>query len=365
MLSRMKFETEGLVTEMLDQLPQSVWTSATTTFLDPAIGGGQFVREIESRLREAGHSDANIASRVFGFEESMLHIRFAVNKYKLLGFYTKKLYEDFFSMGTAMKFDVIVGNPPYNDNNQGFWKEFAIKSMQLVKSDGYVGLVTPNSWANGSHLNKPKNIFNSIFQKYQTLVISTDVNSHFPKIGKNISYWIVQNTKPTTVTRVISPVETTDVELKNYPFFINEFSATGLSIFKKVLAKKSLWKEFKERPSKNTREFGFPKAKHTSYRYGYKYDAILHNFPTSRAIVGIDCTNYTLDQVKNIETQFDTGLFKFLWRIYGAHDAGSVGWILRCMPKLDVDCSWDDVGIAKFFKFTDDEQKFIKKTLAR
>jgi hypothetical protein len=350
---------------MLDQLPQSVWTSATTTFLDPAIGGGQFVCEIESRLRDAGHSDVNIASRVFGFEESMLHIRFSVNKYKLLGFYTKLPYEDFFSIGTAMKFDVIVGNPPYNDNNQGFWKEFAIKSMQLVKPNGYVGLITPNSWANGSHLNKPKNIFNSIFQKYQTVVISTDVNSHFPKIGKNISYWVVQNTKPSTITKVISPVETVDVELKNYPFFINEFSATGLAIFKKVLAKKSLWKEFKERPSKNAREFGFPKAKHTSYRYGYKYDSLLHNFPTSRAIVGIDCTHYTLDEVKNIETQFDTSLFKFLWRIYGAHDAGSVGWILRCMPKLDVSCLWDDASVAKFFKFTDEEQEFIKKTLNR
>jgi hypothetical protein len=354
----MKFETEGLVTEMLDQLPQTVWTDPTATFLDPAIGGGQFVREIERRLRAAGHSDVSIASRVFGFEESMLHIRFAVNKYKLTGSYIKKSYEDFFNM-TGMKFDVIVGNPPYNDNNQGFWKEFAIKSMELVKPNGFVGLVTPNSWANGSHLNKPKNIFNSIFQKYQTVVISTDVNSHFPKIGKNISYWIVQNTKPTTVTRVISPAETVDVELKNYPFFINEFSAKGLSVFEKVLAKKSFWKEFKERPSKHPKEFGFPKAKHTSYKHGYKYGSITHNFPTSRAIVGIDCTNYKLEEVKNIEAQFDTSLFKFLWRIYGAHDAGSVGWILRCMPKLSVKETWDDAKIAKHFGFTKDEQEYI------
>jgi len=107
----MKFETEGLVTEMLDQLPQSVWTDPTATFLDPAIGGGQFVREIEQRLRAAGHSDVSIASRVFGFEDSMLHIRFAVNKHGLKGSYIKKSYEDFFQMD-GMRFDVIVGNPP-------------------------------------------------------------------------------------------------------------------------------------------------------------------------------------------------------------------------------------------------------------
>ena len=78
MLSRLKFEIDPLVAEILDHLPESVWTSTSTTFFDPAIGGGQFVRAIEQRLRRYGHSDANIRKRVFGFEESNLHIRFAV-----------------------------------------------------------------------------------------------------------------------------------------------------------------------------------------------------------------------------------------------------------------------------------------------
>jgi hypothetical protein len=47
----MKFEIDELVAEILDQLPSSVWTSNSTTFLDPAIGGGQFVRAVEQRLR--------------------------------------------------------------------------------------------------------------------------------------------------------------------------------------------------------------------------------------------------------------------------------------------------------------------------
>ena len=46
MLSRIKFEIEPLVKEMLDQLPASVWANDTTTFFDPAIGGGQFVRHL-------------------------------------------------------------------------------------------------------------------------------------------------------------------------------------------------------------------------------------------------------------------------------------------------------------------------------
>ncbi len=66
MLSRLKFAIAPLVKEILDNLPDSIWTSSSTTFLDPAMGGGQFLVEIERRLRVAGHSDENIANRVFG-----------------------------------------------------------------------------------------------------------------------------------------------------------------------------------------------------------------------------------------------------------------------------------------------------------
>ena len=90
MLSRIKFKIDLLVEEILDGCPESLWISSTTKFFDPAIGGGQFVAAIEQRLRRHDHNDANIRSRVFGFEESELHIRYAVNKHNLVGQYVKK-----------------------------------------------------------------------------------------------------------------------------------------------------------------------------------------------------------------------------------------------------------------------------------
>jgi len=157
MLSRMKFEIESLVKEILDQLPGSIWTSSTSTFFDPAIGGGQFVREIEQRLRNAGHSDKNICSRVFGLEESELHIRFAVNKHKLVGQYAKKPYDRFLEMDNTMKFDVIVGNPPFNsskknrddvDGNGGtggnsrLYKHFRTKALECLQPNGTLAFVS-------------------------------------------------------------------------------------------------------------------------------------------------------------------------------------------------------------------------------
>lgn len=207
MLSRMKFEIEPLVAEMLDQLPKSVWTSTTTTFFDPAIGGGQFVREIETRLRNAGHSDDNIRSRVFGFEESDLHIRFAVNKYNLVGQYKKMSYDEFFALDETMKFDNVVGNPPFQEGGRSdaankLWPHFVKKSSEIVADGGYVAMITPTGWmqptadiGKGTGKNAVS-IFNDIFKENNLIVAninsSTLQKTHFADVGSTFSYFVFE-----------------------------------------------------------------------------------------------------------------------------------------------------------------------------
>jgi hypothetical protein len=142
MLSRMKFDIDPFIMKALDSLPVSVWESTTTTFMDPALGGAQFVRVIEQRLRNHGHSDSNIRTRVFGFEESELHIRYAVNKYKLVGQYAKRPYIEIIKSGTDMKFDVIVGNPPYN-GKAALHQQFFNKGYELLNNNGTLAFIQP------------------------------------------------------------------------------------------------------------------------------------------------------------------------------------------------------------------------------
>lgn len=142
MLSRIKFDVDILVKDILNQLPEEVWISNSTRFFDPAIGGGQFVRAIEKRLRSYGHSDDNIRDRVYGFEESSLHIKFAINKYKLVGQYVCLSYEKFFDLDNSMKFDVIVGNPPYQ-GKAALHQQFFNKSYSLLNDNGYLAFIQP------------------------------------------------------------------------------------------------------------------------------------------------------------------------------------------------------------------------------
>jgi hypothetical protein len=55
-----------------------------------------------------------------------------------------------------MKFDVIVGNPPYqmkrgdSDATIAIWDRFVLKSFQLLKSGGYLAMIHPSGWRNAS-----------------------------------------------------------------------------------------------------------------------------------------------------------------------------------------------------------------------
>ena len=229
MLSRMKFEIEPLVAEMLDQLPSSVWSSKTSTFFDPAIGGGQFVRAIEQRLRSAGHSDANIRSRVMGFEESDLHIRFAVNKYKLVGQYTRKPYDKFFELDNTMKFDVVVGNPPFKNGNEtggksSLWRKIVAKAWTIVKDNGTLIMIAPQ-FPNSA------NDLGHIFTENQTNTVWTKISHHFPGVGSSFFAWSVTKTPKITDTLFINDNIRLDVTSTALP---NDLRS--ISVLQKVLA---------------------------------------------------------------------------------------------------------------------------------
>jgi site-specific DNA-methyltransferase (adenine-specific) len=178
---------------MLDQLPADVWSSPTTTFLDPCMCGGQFLAEIERRLRAAGHSDANIAERVWGCEINKLRVNYSRNNKKLVS--NHLVVCDVLSYNWAdMKFDVVVGNPPYQNPNKSsdkIWPHFVQFAFNMAKTDGYVGLVTPNGWFLKPDGQKFKPI-SSLFLEHRLQHVNLDATGYFPGIGEKIGWWVAQ-----------------------------------------------------------------------------------------------------------------------------------------------------------------------------
>lgn len=246
MLSRMKFEIEQLVAEILDQLPETVWTSPTTTFFDPAIGGGQFVRAIEQRLRACGHSDENIRHRVFGFEESDLHIRYAVNKHKLVGQYVRKPYDKFLEMDDTMKFDAVIGNPPYQDEHRSgnpLWPLFVKKGFELIKDAGFVSMITPGRWVLPGHNIKEEKIriwTNYIGTNNTSSINLGECSRHFSAGGGSdyFSYFVTQKAKPSSTTKIKSLDETFNLDLTTVSWLpYRNCNLIALGILKKISEK--------------------------------------------------------------------------------------------------------------------------------
>lgn len=209
MLSRLKFDIKPLVNEMLDRLPADVWTRTDTTFLDPAMAGGQFIVEICNRLQTAGHSWDNIEARVFGLADSPLSLNFAKNKYKIRGQFSVggiETLEQWATMGK--KFDVVIGNPPYQDGKDGskntIYPLFYRAAMSLVADKGIVAMVTPAAMIKGL----AGEVVDKFQMPQQRNVLNINVSNlgkkYFGGVGSTFCYFVVRNENDTRQTVVTS-----------------------------------------------------------------------------------------------------------------------------------------------------------------
>ncbi len=62
------FTPAELVNRILDELSPESWTDPARVFLDPSCGNGNFLVEVQRRLLEAGHSEENVLSRIYGID---------------------------------------------------------------------------------------------------------------------------------------------------------------------------------------------------------------------------------------------------------------------------------------------------------
>jgi hypothetical protein len=409
----MKFEIDSLVEEMLDQLPETVWTSDSTTFLDPAIGGGQFVCAIEQRLRDYGHSDANIGKRVMGFETSDLHIRFSVNKYKLVGQYVRRPYEQFFEMDNNMKFDVVVGNPPYQNTHEKdaeskrkvgnkLWYQFIFKATELVKTDGYVTMVSPNQWLTGG-VNMRKGelgVLKDVFAKKQLIsaTIAGITEKYFKGIGISIGCWLLKNSPTSISTKLNLGSKIVEVNFDGLEFLTPEASELSIGIVSKtLLAKNPKFETYyfnsqckpgiHNETVKKTKINKFPHwimgsstTNNLVLRYFPKemnskvnYKKIL--FPMSTrywqphladARIGVTSLGQALKvdnntTQKGFESIFYSKLFKYLcFNLQIAQNGFMKTVLVRSLPKLDMSKEWLDSDIYTYFDLTQEEVDYIE-----
>lgn len=93
-----------------------------------------------------------------------------------------------------MKFDVIVGNPPYSDENNRkgknkLWIDFINKSFSLLKDNGKLTLVTPNGWISSTN-----NSYEFLKNRLLYADISKSVSEMFGNTGgtQRFGWWTIE-----------------------------------------------------------------------------------------------------------------------------------------------------------------------------
>lgn len=197
-----------------------------------------------------------------------------------------------------MKFDVIIGNPPYQGSDSrrdgALWPEFIAHAKKLCKINGSVALLTPIYWiADDSlkELNIENNVItvsglrNTIFNKVNLIFIKTgaEINKNF-NVGVDICYFIFSNSDYKYKTTIQSDFGTSEINIKHFAFIPKNVNESILSILNKTVFSNNCFKiltgsyKFRIKDSDITKinandEFKYPfvttSAKFSKKIYGY------------------------------------------------------------------------------------------------
>jgi hypothetical protein len=162
-----------LVEDILNTLPEDVWSNPSLRWLDPCNGVGVFPSMVVQRLM-SGLATAipNEERRYKHIIENMLYVcelqpknmflfqcafdpqdKYFLNTY-VGSFLSENFTHHAHNLWGVDKFDIIIGNPPYQTNNEGetkthpIWQKFVQNSFEHLVEGGYLCMVHPNGWRN-------------------------------------------------------------------------------------------------------------------------------------------------------------------------------------------------------------------------
>lgn len=193
------------------------------TFFDPCGGRGGFLIYI----LKLGGTDIDPSNVYYNdIDPTMVALFREANKKYALGIPAENITcGDFLKWKTEMKFDVIVGNPPYQGPSKphNIWSTFSLTAISLLKKNGYIAFITPESWMS------PNSELFQVMKQKQLLLVDTNISQYFPTVGSSFSSWILQNAPHTTKTKI----NNTFVDILPLPYLI--VNPIELSIHNKVL----------------------------------------------------------------------------------------------------------------------------------
>jgi hypothetical protein len=258
-----------IIDNMLDELDNayikihktSIFSNPNLKWFDPAAGIGNFSVALYLRLfdnlnikdkknhilenmifmSEINTKNSYVIKQIFDIQDNY---KLNLNEGDTLLLNTKKKFN-------VTKFDVILGNPPYNlggikshtgkklgDKNVTIWPSFVEYAFKHLKEDGYLVYIHPLSWLKSTHS------YHNVLLEKQIIWLELWDNIHSKYIiqGKiPISLYVLQNTinKDKLTTHIISKIKSKNVETESTIYLDKMYSIPLAyhSIFSKIIKK--------------------------------------------------------------------------------------------------------------------------------
>ena len=376
LVQRIKFESP-VFEQMVYSIDQKYFDSKNSIFADFQSAGGQYVRLIVKRLRDAGHSDDNILGRVIAFSENEINICILKNRNKDLPL-VYKLYKEIDNIN--MKFDVELFNPPYQ---QGMFVQFMNKGFELLKEGGVMCAIHPSTYIiNKKETSKGKQhtLLNETIEKYKSSVNLVDGNAIFDNAGFLTPLSITNITKEEdenidVIYRHLGKVKHDKV------LSVSEIWMHGNNIAQ------SIFNRIKSKMETSIEDHLSKKGKRSKY---YLNINKVSGHPPKPGIIGnnpdFNCLLYKADvdsgkyldklstnfkegdfnyigidskkQAKNLYNYLTTKFARFAVSLYKINVQLSRGE-LKIVPFLDFNESWNDEKCFDYFELTQEERDFI------
>jgi len=265
-----------VVKEMLDKLPSDVWSNPYLKWLDPAVGIGNFPVIVYIKLMEGLHNykdekldltDEEVRRKhilekmIFMVEVSEKSI-FILNKVFCGkdggGQYQLNIFHGSFVDGSnfadinkpdpvynpTFQFDIIMGNPPYNQGGVGkgggvFWKKFVDKSLFILNDNGYLTMIHPLGWRKPYVIgdkDSASKILHTMNQLGKLIYLNiSDVKiKHFPKVD----YYVFhknKSDKSTIIDNTFSGLKNKSViDINNLVYIPNYVDVDSIKIINKL-----------------------------------------------------------------------------------------------------------------------------------
>lgn len=199
-----------LAREMVSKIPENILKNPNTKILEPSAGHGVFIIALYEKLKQY-HTSSHILTNM------LYAVELNPSNATILKTIMPNVYQQsFLDYNPPFKFDIIIGNPPYNANQiakgkrgggHNLWTGFVKNSINMyLKENGYLCFIHPSGWRKPpSDKSKYNGLYDLMTKQNQMLYLeihnTTDGMKTF-KCGTRYDWYILKNVPAYTTTTI-------------------------------------------------------------------------------------------------------------------------------------------------------------------